>query len=226
MADAAPVLYVFAVQGKPMYVGKSARSLKQRLYGYKKGGATQRTNIRIRKEIIAQLQQAQKVDIYAFASSESQTLGDFILNIPAALEDDIIRKLRPPWNGRRTEPYRDEAPPKAEESIEPQASTDQNQIAYQSFTVQIGEAYFSQGFFNVPVAHSDKFDRDGAAIRIYAGKNRTPVTGRINRRANNNNTPRIMGGTHLRDWIQANVGKGRLLKVIVEAKNQIALTKG
>ena len=34
LADVAPALYAFVVQGEVMYVGKTNRSLKARLYGY------------------------------------------------------------------------------------------------------------------------------------------------------------------------------------------------
>ncbi len=37
LGDAAPALYAFAVSGAVMYVGKTVRTLDQRLYGYKEG---------------------------------------------------------------------------------------------------------------------------------------------------------------------------------------------
>ncbi len=76
-----------------------------------------------------------------------------------------------------------------------------------NFDILLGEAYYNMGFFNVKVAHADAFGRDGEQIEIRLGGNGTPIFGHINRTANPNGTPRIMGGIELKHWIQNNYSK-------------------
>mgnify|MGYP003700573939 CR=1 FL=1 len=230
MGESQPALYAFSVDGELRYVGKTSRRLKDRIYNYQKGGPSQRTNIRIRGEIESELAAGRVVDIWAFAKEHSETIGDFVLNIPAALEDDIIRKLRPPWNGgtsRRTHSAVHESSEIRRRRFE--SNTRPERSSESSFTVKIGSTYYKQGFFNVPVDYSGLFGSDGALVSISASGSTQPMNARINRRVNKNNTPRIMGGTVLRDWMQDNIGLGNTLEVEVQVKEgnvtTIKLTK-
>lgn len=121
----------------------------------------------------------------------------FHLNLAAALEDDIIRKLNPPWNGGKPE----KTPDVEIESREPHGEPMPSGAETFHFTLQ--PTYFRSGFFNVGVTSQKHIGSDGETIELYIGDSTQPVLGTINRRANNNGTPRIMGGTALRDWFQA-----------------------
>jgi hypothetical protein len=101
MADASPALYAFVESGEVMYVGKTKRHLKQRLYGYLKPGKSQRTNVRVRARVLETLNKGDDVEILGFHDPEAQKIGRFRLNMAAALEDDIIEQLNPEWNGGR-----------------------------------------------------------------------------------------------------------------------------
>jgi hypothetical protein len=72
------------------------------------------------------------------------------------------------------------------------------------FSLTLHRTYFNQGFFNVTVDF-DRFVRsqEGPVI-LRLGLGGPEIEGTINRRANRNGTPRIMGGTKLRDWLQKN----------------------
>ena len=64
--------------------------------------------------------------------------------------------------------------------------------------------YYNQGFFNVPVDF-DRFVRSQEGlVLLRLGLGGPEIEGTINRRANRNGTPRIMGRTKLRDWFQKN----------------------
>ncbi len=71
-------------------------------------------------------------------------------------------------------------------------------------SLTLHRTYYNQGFFNVPVDF-DRFVRlqEGPVI-LRLGLGGSEIEGKINRRANQNGTPRIMGGTKLRDWFQQN----------------------
>ena len=157
--DVAPALYAFAIGQGVKYVGKTVRPLRQRLYGYEKASGTQSTNIYVRGEISRTLQEGQNVEILAFYDPSPACLGRFTLNLPAALEDDIIRKINPPWSGRhrrqraRAVPMRDQvrSRPEAHPSQSPTTTgTSEPKDHPAEFEVIVGKAYFGQGFFNVP----------------------------------------------------------------------------
>jgi len=240
LADAAPALYAFAVDGRLMYVGKTVRSLMKRLYGYKKPGGTQFTNIRVGDEIREALKHISKVEIFGFYDASPRSLGRFTVNLPAALEDDIIKQLQPPWNGGKALSAEasqqidvlDEEPDGIE-TAEEVSAIDASQVTDQvenkseslkpSFSVTIGKAYFNQGFVNVPVSFARYFGRHGEPIEIHASGLRGVVVGKINRTVNPNDTPRIMGGVRIRDWIQSHVRQGQSLKITVLGPNAIRL---
>lgn len=234
LSDAAPALYAFTIGGEVMYVGKTVRTLKRRLYDYEKGSGTQRTNIRVRDAIRQALRQGRKVDILGFHDPKPQRLGKFVVNLPAALEDDIIRVLNPPWNGvRNTRRWSGKKPVLSEEdrqhaerreaSITPATNEcDPEGVAtVPAFVVTVGQTYFRQGFFNVPRAHTHRFPTDGGLIEIRLPRCDTPLRAVVNRRANVNGTPRIMGGTGLRNWFQKTTRVGGSIRVRVQSSDLI-----
>jgi len=97
-AELRPALYAFVADKEILYVGKTARQLKKRLYHYTRPDPTQSTNIRVNRLLIDALNERQVLEIHAFGTNEITKKGSFVLDIPAALEDDIIRKTRPIWN--------------------------------------------------------------------------------------------------------------------------------
>jgi len=232
MADAFPALYAFAMDSDLKYVGKTVQPLGRRMYAYERGGASQRTNIRIREEIERALAGGNRVDIWAYSPRKTSRVGIFFLNLAAGLEDDIIRQLCPPWNASGLAQHKNHGDVEDGESATERPTSVAVGNVQPSlgrggavFHVDIGSTYYRQGFFNVPIAFSHHLDADGRAITIEATNLARPIAGRINRSVNSNGTPRIMGGAPLRDWLQDNVGRGKRLQVTVLAKNRIALTK-
>jgi len=68
------------------------------------------------------------------------------------------------------------------------------------------QTYWNQGFFNVPRDFDHLIGEDGESVTLTLndGDAVTRTSARVNWTANRNGTPRIMGGTVLRDWFQAN----------------------
>ena len=92
------ILYSFVVNDEPMYIGKTTRTLKKRMYGYQKPGLTQVTNIRNNENIKNTLVTGENVDLYVLPDHGLLHFGDFHLNLAAGLEDSITRVLKPKWN--------------------------------------------------------------------------------------------------------------------------------
>lgn len=99
------VLYAFSVSGELAYIGKTAKSLGSRLQQYKtppktaeNGATTNRKNNQLIKEAI---NEGKQVEVYAYASVTNHQIGSFRLDHAAGLEDALITRLQPPWNGRQ-----------------------------------------------------------------------------------------------------------------------------
>lgn len=98
------VLYAFSVDGALSYIGKTASTLRSRMQGYKtppgnsQNGGT--TNIKNNRNILDALAKGKTVDIFALFDQSQQSHGEFFINLAAGLEDNLIRELSPPWNGR------------------------------------------------------------------------------------------------------------------------------
>ena len=171
-----PVLYAFVIEERVMYVGKTAQSLRRRLYGYKRPGPRQITNIRNNQRIMDALHEGLQVEILVYHDPDPVQHGAFIVNTAAGLEDDIIRTLRPPWNGRErgdngeraTKSRIDTAHPSTDGTSvehvtqettkrsgaptprEMQSSESSDQNTSGRFTFILGATYHRTGFFNVP----------------------------------------------------------------------------
>jgi len=206
------VLYAFVSNGEIKYIGKTTQPLKGRMASYQNPGPTQSTNIKNNENIKMLLEADEAVDIFILPDIRLLHYGGFHINLAAGLEDSLISEISPPWNGKRREkkPTR----PKIDENITEHSSEEIDEVSSQileknpnntSFQFKVRTTYFNQGFFNVPVKYMQAFGNDRDRIEIYCGEEQDLVQGYINRSVNVNDTPRIMGGTQLRQWFHENV---------------------
>lgn len=96
-APSKPGVYAFALDGNVVYVGVSARNLRQRLYHYSKPGPRQRTSIRIKALILDHLKRAQTVSV-SIIHPERVVWNEVDLPMDTAVEAGLIKMLRPQWN--------------------------------------------------------------------------------------------------------------------------------
>lgn len=97
-AAAQNVLYAFVSEGDVLYIGKTVRTLKQRMYGYRRPVATQSTNIKGNRLILEALAGGRTVEVYALPDTGLLYYGGFHVNLAAGLEDSLVAALQPPWN--------------------------------------------------------------------------------------------------------------------------------
>ncbi|MFV1885033.1 MAG: GIY-YIG nuclease family protein [Balneola sp.] len=97
-ADSKNILYSFVVDGEPVYVGKTVQPLKRRMYGYKRPGRSQATNIRNNANLKKILQKGCIAELYALPDHGLLHFGVFHLSLAAGLEDSIVKQLSPKWN--------------------------------------------------------------------------------------------------------------------------------
>jgi hypothetical protein len=229
------ILYAFVTDGEVKYIGKTTQPLKTRMLGYQRPAPTQTTNIRNNRNIRELLKQGKSVDIFALPDNGLLHYGAFHINLAAGLEDGLIAKINPEWNGQRevenASMITDEAtvgvnalninstsPIPSDEMISPISDVNPK------FTLTLHRTYFNQGFFNVSIDCQHYFGSDLEKINIYCGSEQLQIIGYINRTANTNGTPRIMGGAQLKQWIQKSATEMGSLNVEIVAQNSIRLT--
>lgn len=94
-----PALYALVVNGGLKYIGKTMRILRDRLYGYQRPGNGQATNIKVNALIRTHLANGNQIKILGFSPLIPLCYGNFKINLPAGLEDNLIEQLEPQWNG-------------------------------------------------------------------------------------------------------------------------------
>lgn len=92
------ILYAYIIDSEVMYVGKSSRTLKERLGNYKNPEPSQKTNMRINSFIKDNLLSGRKVIIYEYSKESDLRIGVFKVDISAGLEESIIKIINPKWN--------------------------------------------------------------------------------------------------------------------------------
>jgi hypothetical protein len=237
------ILYAFVSDGEVKYIGKTTQTLYARMGGYKNPAPSQTTNVRNNARIKLLLQAGQAVDILALPDNGLLHYGQFHLNLAAGLEDSLISVIAPPWNGGKTpglafgspdlgsgmQPSRVVVPdPRAVEAVPEEAASGVESHALPqptvTFPLVVQKTYYKQGFFNVSVAFEKVFGGDGQEIEIFCGDAEQPIVGTINRTANTNHTPRIMGGKGLRDWFRRAMQELQEASVAVLSPNAIRIT--
>jgi ribonuclease VapC len=98
-----------------------------------------------------------------------------------------------------------------------------HQVPIPWFRLKLGSAYYRQGFFNVPVACEGYVGAHGSVVQIQLEGVARTLSGRINRKANANGTPRIMAGTSLRSWFQSRFKRGDTVRVEIIAPSVMRL---
>lgn len=199
------ILYAFICDGEVKYVGKTVRTLAERMAGYKNPDEKQTTNIKNHRRIRELLARGVTAEVFALPDNGLMHYGPFHLNLAAALEDDIIRVMNPEWNGGVTKSVPSDS---LILSVEQPDVKKESELApvilpVDTFSFTLQPTYYKTGFFNVGVSAQKFLGADGETIELYLGNVTEPILGTINRRANQNGTPRIMGGTELRDWFNA-----------------------
>jgi len=219
------ILYSFVIENKIKYIGKSIKTISQRLNGYKNPNISQRTNFRLNNLIIEKLKTGKEVEIFLFVDNVNLSYRGNKINLSAGLEDNLIAEFLPEWN------YLGKSRKLTERKKIIKIENKENLMKKkynEEIIVKIGEAYYSQGFFNIRKKHSELFSKnhlDPIKIQLGGDSNKKNIIGKINRTANSNGTPRIMAGTEYKNWIQENFKMGDIFKVEIIEKDFIKLKK-
>ena len=92
-----------------------------------------------------------------------------------------------------------------------------------AYELTLHKTYYDKGFFNLGV-EVDRFVRKDSGPAVLAlGESRSKIPVQVNREANQNGTPRIMGGASLRNWLQRNCRKGEIVTVEISSPAEMWL---
>ncbi|WP_269243190.1 GIY-YIG nuclease family protein [Flavobacterium limnophilum] len=220
------VLYCFVTNGEIKYIGKTTMTLSKRMYGYQNPNTSQTTNFRVNLLIKETLENNEPIDIFILTDNGLLKYGDFKINLSAGLEDTLIYEINPIWNFSGKNKLEEDKNSNLEiaTGIDPSNLTEKTSSI--SFNIELGKTYYNQGFFNVKVEFSELLGADKEIIEIQLGdESENIIKGYINRTANDNGTPRIMGGKTLTYWIKKNFKLGEIMNVEILSSVAIKITK-
>ncbi|GGE52044.1 hypothetical protein GCM10007276_31400 [Agaricicola taiwanensis] len=226
-------LYAFVQGDQVRYIGKTTRSLRKRFATYCRPGISQSTNIRCNAKIKQALSAGEDVHIFVFTPISQLRYGEFEINLAAGLEDALIERFDPPWNGHvrgkpvteeaeREEAEQSEAPEASAEEVAPSLSVQNNQ-GY-PFSIRLGAAYYDQGIINPGAAASRHLGEHGEPIEVTFSDGSEPVFSSINRTANPSGSVRIVGrNREFARWFQRHFRKGEEVEARVLDAHRVVL---
>ncbi len=220
------VLYCFVTNGEIKYIGKTTMILSKRMYGYQNPNPSQTTNFRVNLLIKETLENNNPVDIFILTDNGLLKYGDFKINLSAGLEDTLIYEINPIWNFSGKNKLEEDKNSDMEIITEIELNNLTEKMSNISFNIELGKTYYNQGFFNVKTEFSELLGTDKEIIEIQLGdKSENIIKGYINRTANDNGTPRIMGGKTLTDWIKKSFKLGEIMNVEILSSVAIKINK-
>ena len=87
--------------------------------------------------------------------------------------------------------------------------------------LKLEKTYYNQGFFNIPRKFDHLVGDEGPMTLVILGGDQ--IEANVNRSANQNRTPRIMGRTALRDWFQRKYSEGDTVPVRFDTPRRLYL---
>jgi hypothetical protein len=229
-------LYAFVHGDEVQYIGRTARTIRERFVGYQNPGQSQKTNWRCNRNIRELLACGADVRIFVFNPVSQLRYGDFDINLAAGLEDALISAFNPPWNGRERgraiteeaerEKVDEPAGPAGGEPDIPFASAPPGPLLSSAvpFKITLGTAYYDLGFINPGVAASEHLGGDGDPIEVAFDDGTDSVISCINRRANPSGSVRVVGRNRaIAEWFQKYFQKRDVVWARVENLNRIML---
>lgn len=93
------------------------------------------------------------------------------------------------------------------------------------FDLTLQQTYFEQGFFNVVTAYDRYVRTSDGPVLLQLGKHGPEINATVNRTANRNGTPRILGGAPLREWFQRNFQPMDIIAVDLTSQEVMVLEK-
>lgn len=218
IVSASNALYAFCCADSVLYIGKTANSLKKRLYGYQNPSERQTTNWHCNQKIRERLASGMAVRVAAFVNDGQLQWAAYPINLAAGLEDALINAFEPEWNGgpknsKRSESAEREAMdlPTVKELPELPESAPQKALA--EFSIILGQTYYNIGIINVGANASHYLGDHDSPVTVQLGNSGQVILSKINRTANSNGSVRLTVGIgQFAAWFQRHFKQGDRVK--------------
>ena len=93
-------IYAFIVDREVMYVGKTSRTVHDRMINYEQTNSTRSTTFRCNSHIASVLASGGRVDVYVLPDRAGLEYMGHRVCLADGLEPTLIAHFRPAWNGR------------------------------------------------------------------------------------------------------------------------------
>lgn len=84
------------------------------------------------------------------------------------------------------------------------------------YKLTLHKTYYEKGFFNLGVEGERYISGKDCEMTLFLGSGRIRIDGRMSRKPNTNNTPRVYGGNALRDWFMKTHDMMDVIDVVIE----------
>ena len=232
LTEVGNALYSFVCGNEVKYIGKTTRGISKRFVGYVKPGDSQSTNIKCNRKIRELLSNGNnhtKVQIWVYTPTIPLQISGFYINLAAGLEDSLIDKFKPEWNGNNK--IANDLSDNVEliDINEETALNDQivntnefTPLQASRFTIKLKIASFNQGLINPGVGVDQQLGAHGEEIKVIL-ENKY-ILSRINRTASPIGTVRIVGNNaDIARWFQENFDFGDTVTAYVIDQHTIWL---
>lgn len=219
-------LYSFCRGNEVLYIGKTARSLAKRFTGYCKPGQSQATNKRCHMKIKECIAKGETVSILVFTPIDLLQYAGFKLNLAAALEDALINRFNPPWNGKsQGHTITESAEIETDVISKPEAAdTASRSEVIGSFSIKLKNTYYRHGLINPGIEASKLLGAHDEMLVVNFGDGTPPIQTRIDRKANANGAVRLLGNNKsIADWFNSRFQLDDSVTARVFGPNEIEL---
>lgn len=216
--------YAFTERVDVRYIGKTTQGIRKRFYHYANPRQNQSTNVRCNRNIREAIAEGKVISVLGFVPTTDLRVGEFRLNLAAGLEDDLIARFAPPWNGReRGRVVTETAEIESDDLGIPSGPHVSDPALLEAvFTVTLTDWYQRNGVFNVTTAASVHLGAHGDPVTISFGDRSPPVATFINRVSNPNGAVRIRC-VEMREWFAAKCIPGDRLSCTIPMQDQIVI---
>lgn len=227
--DVRNVLYAFVQGDDVLYIGKTTRSVRNRFVGYCTPGVNQSTNIKCNDGIRDIISRGGEVRILIFSPISHLSYSEFPINLAAGLEDALVARMAPPWNGKGVgaKVMQTETAELEEEALSTDAGNDTDlPQPLHEFDFVLRPHYYKSGMVNPGVEATPYFGGHGDPIRISFSDGTADIASSINRTANRSGGVRLVGkNRQIGDWFREHFNEGDTVQARLLSPNWLMFVR-
>jgi hypothetical protein len=218
------LIYSFVCENEIFYIGKTTDTLKNRMNGYKNANSTQKTNIRVKGEILTKLKENKKVDVFILIDRVNLEYKGYKICLASGLEDNLIKVIQPKWNFRGKIRIKEQEVSNKNDNIIFESIQPTENIL-RTVEIKLGNEYWSKGFFNFSKKELELLPNEPTEVIISLGENdEFHITGHFHF-PDKSKQPRVRGNIALKQWFQDNFELNQNIKVDILNRNLFRIKK-